>query len=660
MSIHQPQHGPDNDNPPESILGDADAFMQKLKDNMKNMTAEQVDQLLLDLERSAQAPDRSIEIYTDPKLDTFCCAQVPGKKTTNAGEIVDDPSKKTYLIGIPFIFAAGGASKDFLRGEIAHERGHAEWTDFSRCDRFRSLAERDGHDPKHLLQLDNLVEDPRMERLVGGPLRDNQRLQLFEKNRQLIIPNIAQGIAKGKMSPAEQLGFMMKLERLWALHAKELKGTEKPWSLDDLHPRALEEYKKIEPIIAKITGDASLPPMKVNAEVEKLIVDHLWPAMKRLLDEFPPSSQKKNQDEGDEGEEGSTGEPNADQPEEGTGQPKIPEGDPPLNPRDPSSWPDHLKQILQKMIEKHQKRLEKEAKGKKDQAEKNTDAKGKRDDADHLLKKNRDGFEDPKLREEYEEYRKQVIPGTNQMKRVFQRFVPKIIEPQYVYGTKGIRFSVMNLIRRKNTGKEKPLGKRKIPENVALILQVLIDVSGSMYQDRQRIENAVKSCIETCEGSKDHSVAIEILASDNKNIGDDEKYLIKGFDEAYDGRVKSRLMTMLHDFGGDNEDANAINVALPRIVKKKQQMRTEAERIGSLMVFITDSTTQASETRDAADAARQKTPMEGTAITPEPDIAGMVKFHFGQESVIPASVEEFPSAFQQILQRHMAHLKTRE
>jgi len=85
----------------ESILGNSRDFMAQLEARMANADPYEISRLLLDLERYSQNPDRKIEIYTDPELDTFCCGQVPSRTVNSEGKIVEDPVKKTYLIGIP-------------------------------------------------------------------------------------------------------------------------------------------------------------------------------------------------------------------------------------------------------------------------------------------------------------------------------------------------------------------------------------------------------------------------------------------------------------------------------------------------------------------------------------------------------------------------------
>ncbi len=654
-------------------LGDADQFQKDLEANLASANEQEIASYIARLEKYSQANDRTIEVYTDLDLQTFCCGQVPSKIVTSKGEIVEDLQKKTYLIGVPFKYIAGKAPEAFNQGEIEHEKGHAFWTDFGRMKRFETLSRQEGYDPEELRSLDNCIEDPRMERLVGGPRHEGERKLLWEKNRLHIIPNIAQGIRgsedKPQMSPTDQFKFIIKLERLWAIHERDRAGIEKPWSLDDLHPRVREEFEEISPYLEKITGDAVRPSMKVNAEVEKLIVDHIWPAHKRLIEEFPDDGKG----EGD----GKPGDGNSGSQQKGKGKGKrgapseggIPEGEPsPLDPNDPSSWPDDLQKIFQKMKEKHENRLKENAEKQKESTEKQASAKEKKEKEIHELLKQRDGFEDPKLRIKYNEVKEEVAPITGVLKRVFQQFLPKVDEPQYDWGRSGIRFSIKRYVQRLGSGQEKPLGRRKTPEKNALILQLLVDVSGSMYQDKQRIENSVKAVIATCEAAKDHNIFIEILANDQGDACVDGKYIIKSFQDPYDGPTKSRIVEMMVDgqdgkerkFGGSNQDGAAIRVATSRLQRQHQRVRAQADRVGTLAVYMSDSTTQSEDTKKAVEEAREVTPFEGTAITPEGDIPEYVKYHFGKDSLIPKSIEEFPDTIREILERHIKNLKPLE
>lgn len=636
-------------------LGDPYAFRQEIENRAKTATPEQIKGLLLELERFSQTPDRNIEIYTDPELNTFCCAEVPAKKVTQQGKIVNDPKKKTYLIGVPFIYAAGQAPDKFLRGEILHERGHAEWSQFSMFERLQTLARQQGYDKEQIMSLINCVEDPRMERLVGGPRHQHEREQMYEKNRLLIIPSIAKGLEEAQ--PSDQFKFLLKLEALWNIYSKDLKDTPKPWSLDKLNPVVATEFKQIEPVLKRITGDSSMPAMKVMPEVEKLFVDTIWPAQKRIIDQFPPKKEKDKPDKGKGGEE---------KPGEGQG-----ESTEPLDPKNTDKWPPELKKIIDKFKQQHQQRLEQKAEQQKKEAEKIQTEAERLAQAKHELLKARDKFDSPEMRKRYEELSREAAPIIAKLRTIFHAFVPKTTELEEEYGRKGGSYSFPEHIRKMGTGQEEPMGQEEEPEETALVMQLLIDVSGSMYSEKQRIHNAVVTAIAISEACQHSNIFYEILASDHNNVGghtraDGKKaptnlsYLIKGFNEPLDGKTKTRIVTMLDRFGGNNEDGDAIRAALPRLKQEMQKVRNEFDRIGSLMIFISDSTTPSTDTKAATDEARKFTAFEGTAITPEGDIPAQVKYHFGPSSIIPKSMSEFPTAMQKILQRNISHLKPRQ
>ena len=123
----------------------------------------------------------------------------------------------------------------------------------------------------------------------------------------------------------------------------------------------------------------------------------------------------------------------------------------------------------------------------------------------------------------YNEIYNEVRAVSQQIKRLFARFLPKVDEPSYEWGKKGIRFDTKRYVKRMGTGYESPMGRRETPEKNAFVLQILVDVSGSMY-DGVRINNAVKACVAICEAAKEHNIFIEILASDHENVGNNDKY----------------------------------------------------------------------------------------------------------------------------------------
>lgn len=622
-------------------------FEEGMNLRAETTTPEQIIDTLTELERYSQSPDRTIEVYTDPRLDTWCCAEVPAKRITPEGEIVDESGKKTYLIGVPLRYLAGRASNEFMLGEICHEQGHALYSDFGRMTRLRVLAHNEGYDPKEILATDNCCEDPRQERVYGGPTHPVQRKLLFEKNASCIVPNIAMGLPT--MSPPDQFRFLLKLEGLWAVYSKdfeEIGVTEKPWKLENLSPDVVEEYQKVAPVLSEITGDHQRPAIKISAKVEQMMVNDIWPAQKRLIDKYPARPGEGKKGGGKCGQPSPGGEPGEDAH---------------FNPADPSTWPEHLKPILQKFMRLHQQRLEKKAESAKNEAERKKIADEQREKALHAIQKSRDGFEDPKMRALYDARKNRLRPQILHMKRVYQSQLPEITEPEKQYGRRGKNFSVTRLIRRFGTGHEQPLGKNVDVEKVGLVLQIEVDVSGSMKKG-ERIQNAVDALIITGEAAEDRPIAFEILAHDDKNFTTENvgwSYVIKAFDEPWDGKVKTRVIAMLTAFGGENQDAAAIRAGLPRIKRQIKKMRAEADRTGALIIYISDSETKEEDTRKAAEESRRVVPLEGTAITSEPEIAAQVKFHFGPDSLIPPNVQAFPTTFQKILQRHLVHLRSR-
>lgn len=620
-------------------------FEQGLKTNLeKGVSKAAIAELIGFLERRSQTTDRTVEIYTDPNLETYCCAMVPTKKVLADGKIVEEKDKKTFLIGIPLMHLMGLAPKPFLLGEIQHEQGHARWTDFKMFDKCKSAATAEGYNPRDLFSLLNCWEDARMERIVGGPMHRPERKLLFEKNSRWIVPNIALNLPK--MSPVEQFMMLIKVERLWEIYAQDwvdigVDVREKPWKREDLNEDVQRLYAELEPIIAEVSGSSVLPAMRNNEKVEKYLLERLWPALKELIDKYP---QKEGGGIGGKGLKS------------GIGSGEMPEEDEHFDPENPETWPDELKKILRRFIEKHEQKLVKESEDKAAENERNKIRQAQRNDLKHALQKRRDGIDSPAAREKYLKFMQELRPLVTQMERVFDRYLPKVSDEEDLYGRKGKSFSVKHFVARYGSGHEKPMVYKGVPEQKGLVLQILVDVSGSMAGDR--IQNAVKACLVACEAAQGRNIHIEILANDEENLTTSEDYIIKGFEEKYSGKIKQRLVEMIDRFvNKGNQDAAAILAAMPSMEKKMKRVRAEMDRMSGLTIFISDSTTQENATREAAETSRKKIPFEGTAISPESEIAKMVRAHFGEKSIIPRSVQEFPQAFKTILERHIRNLR---
>ena len=636
----------------ESFFGDHEAFLKEIRERAKEATPEQVEQTLRGLEYLASHPDRMVEVYTDPELETFCCGQIPAKTTDDDGDVIADPRKRQYLIGVPFLHIAGQAPEVFLRGEIAHELGHALYTDFIRRESFANIAESEGYDPKEILDLDNCIEDPRMERVVGGHNHPVDKRALLEKNKLLIIPSIASGITK--MTPTEQFRFLLKLEGLWSINGDAFKDAERPWKKADIHPKVRQVVADIKTVLDRITGTAEKPPMKISGDYQKAFLEEIWPVYKQLIDEFPDEERKKEggKKRGASSQKSQEGKQGDDKQEGGEGTDFDPEAGN-FDPKNQDGWPPELQKFFKKMVEKHERRLTQKAEQAKHRKAERNAKEESHEQAKHELLKKRDGFEDPEAREAYNRLSAEVRAVKLSIERIFKKFFPKAKEHEEEWKRTGKRFDVKRMVRHYGTGLERPMGQREHPQEIGFLLQILVDVSGSMYSKKERIQNAVKACIALSEAAEDTNVSVEILASDDSNVKENEQYCIKSFEDRFTGKTKARVVGMLQKFGGDNKDADAILAALERLHKKKAQKRSEYDRIGSLMIFITDSETDEAEKTGAIKKARAETPLEGLAVTKEAGVAGTVRKYYGQDSIIPKSIDELPEAIREIVGRHV-------
>ena len=256
------------------------------------------------------------------------------------------------------------------------------------------------------------------------------------------------------------------------------------------------------------------------------------------------------------------------------------------------------------------------------------------------------------------QFTSELRPEILQVQRLLKKYLPTVADPEWEYSVRGKNFSTAAYVSRYGSGYEKPMLRKGDLEQKGLLLEIMLDISGSMSGDR--IINAVKACLVVLEASKEVNIDIEILASDHQTFLDKPEYIIKALGEKYDGQVKQRLIGLINQCLGNNNDAAAIWAALPRIEIGMRRMRNQMDRSTGLSVFISDSTSQSQNTRQAAENMRKKIPFEGMVISNDPEIAKMVRSHFGENSVVPTDVKVFPRAFQTILERYIRNLREKD
>ena len=675
-------------------FGDDKKFMAELVERSKTATREDVAYLINTLNRLASTSNREVIVIPDKhKNASFSCSEHAAKTINNKGEIVEDPDKKLYIIGVPAIFLLGQAPINFLKGEIQHEKGHAIYTDFSMMEKLATLAKSEGYPPSTTTTLLNCIEDPRMERYVGGPINEGSRKQLFEKNNTFIMPNIMEVVRKDyKGSLAQQLNLLIKLEMLWNLHKLDIgeDNVAKPWDINNVNPLVLEIYKKIYPDLVRIIGAIEKRGMSVSQDIYETIKKQIWPEYKKVLDydkEHKPEKGEGEEGEGEgeegegEGEEGEGEEQDGEEQEgqegkEGNKRPKEgkPSNKPPkpgqyhnnnLDPLNLNKWPKPEAQLHIEAKKKYDNEKEAEARRKKEESKNSEQNKDKLDQELHNLLKKKDGFENPEDREAYYKMVKEIAPAIHAIRQIFNTYIPKNIDSENEWGRKGKTFNVKRYVQKIKSGEEKPLGRKNVPEEKAFILQIIIDKSGSMSEGgasatggNNRIQEAIKATAAIVEAAEGFPIELEILVSDDFNVSNRPEYCIKSFNQRMDGKLKADLMRKPQEDMKNNKDDESILVALPRIKKVLSAKSAEVDRVKALTIFITDSTTLDDATKAAVDFFRsQHIGLEGTIIEPDPKTVGCVKKHFGEDSIIPSSFEEFPTALKNIIKRYVKGLK---
>jgi len=608
--------------------------LSRLREIVKFMTPEKIRQKVEKLNRRIKMVGQSheVEVAVDPTAHTWSCVRIPRKQVLHDGSVVDT-NYFHYIIVMPYEHLAI-EDEDFILGELRHEFGHALYTDWRLWESLGKQVESEGYPKQGISSLINCLEDPRMEHVSVFPKHLEGYIQqwFWNKNKQLILPNIGGHMAEDH--PASQFDFLIKLYSLWQIHAKNADEENiLPWDdIKSLHPRVQELWERVRPEVERIVGIGgfSRPEMR-SSEIKKTIEQVIWPAKKALIDEFGAPPENPN-------------------PEPGHGD------GPPGDPDNIDNLPPEVQKFINQKIEQYKKKIEGE---KQAQIERNKEAeKANQEIAKKKQKRQEkeDGIRNPESRKKYNELKKEGGVVEQRMGRIFEKYFPKIAYPKDTYGRKGKKYSAREHLRRYGTGLEKPMATPNVPEKAGFILQLIIDVSGSMYHGR--IDEVVKTVIGILEASKDYPIYIEVLASDDKNGGIDERYILKSFDEEFSGasggRVKEKLVGALKEFGGDNKDAESLKWAIPRIERKKKELVSQYDKIAALTIFLSDAEMEGQQDPNVVNELRRKVPILGGCIENNPAIKNAVQKAYGpigEGSFCPDSLHEFPNEIEKILRK---------
>lgn len=619
--------------------------MKALAERAKMLTPEQIREKVALLNRKVKLTGVSheVEVAVDPSIHTWACARVPKKQVRSSGDVVET-NYFHYIIVLPYEHLAI-EDEAFVLGELRHELGHALYTDWQMNGRLSELAQTQGYPAENMGSLLNCLEDPRMERVSTMPARSNGYVKdwFWAKNKTFILPNIGNAISE--QHPVSQFDFLIKLYSLWQNHAQNAEAENiEPWDgINNLHPKVQELWGEIKDELEKIVGVGaySKPESRAYA-IERSIRDIFWPAKKKLIDEFgqaPGEDQKSS---------------------EGSG-----ENDQPGNPDDIENLSPEVQKLINGTIEQYKKAIEQ-------QQQQQIEHNKKAEEENQLIKKKQherqqktDGIRSPEARKQYVQLKKDSVVVEKHMRRLFEKYFPKIAFPRDTHGRRGKKYNMREHLKRYGTGLEKPMATPNTPEKSGFILQLIVDISGSM--SGKRIEEAVKTTIGVLEAAQEYPIYIEILASDDKNCDSDgidrDKYVLKAFNEdfggASGGRIKERLVATLSHCGSGNDDVASIRAAIPRIERQKKRLAADYEKLAVLTIFLSDAEIAGQQDPQVVNELRRKVPILGGCIEPDASIKAAVEAAYGpigEGSFCPDSLAGFPQTFEKILRKKIRNL----
>ena len=663
--------------------------MNLLLEKAKAMTPEQIRVKLGKINERIQLGGHTheIKVAIDPSIHTWACCRIP-KEEAIKGEIVRESGQYLYIIIMPFEHIAIEDDAVIL-GELRHEVGHALYTDWKLLKTLGEWVKAQGYPQEAMGSLLNCLEDPRMEHVSVYPLsREGYVRQLFwAKNKALILGNIGRGIAS--MHPVSQFDFIIKLYSLWALHAKNAEEEKiDVWDgFEDLHPDVLAAWEKIRPAIEKVVGvgAATVPEMRsylIEESVRKLI----WPHKKELIDKYgvqlvedPPPGRpggepgKPPPPGGEPPPPGGEPPPPGGEPPPPGGEPPPPGGEPPppgtprrpgtpvephnqpRDPNDPTLSPEE-RELLKKLIDEYKKKIDEEAKGQIEQIRKAEEENKKIEKERDKRFAKVDGLDSNEVRKKYNELSREAAVVKRGMSRLFEKYFPKIAYPKDTFGRRGKEYDHREHLKRFGSGFEKPMATPNIPEKSGFVLQIIVDVSASM--NGSRIEKVIQTVVGILEAAQDYPIHIEVLASDDKHGGIDERYILKSFNEEFDGatggKIKERLVGALTSFGGDNKDAASLRWAVPRVIKERERLRADYENISALVVFLSDASVPGQQDPNVVNQLRKKVPILGGVIEPDPLIKECVQLAYGpvgEGSFCPDTLAHLSNAFEKVIRK---------
>ena len=258
----------------------------------------------------------------------------------------------------------------------------------------------------------------------------------------------------------------------------------------------------------------------------------------------------------------------------------------------------------------------------------------------------------------YNEHRQKVEQYIKQLVKDIERTFPPKKELGWTSGKpRGARIDAKKLAREVATEHGHFFKSREIQETRTAAFTLLVDISGSMY-NQSRIPSALEAAVMMAEAFSRKDIPFEILVFAGHPLE------LKKFSEDYKGIAKKKMIGILtpdqeSDFYGATDAGFSLDWAAKRL-----ERRSLEEGIPGCLIMVTDGQPEPVsehsgaewDLREISEKWQEKFPVIGIGIGSE--IAGSIQNYFGKDfSVAEADVSKLPNRLLEVLKNQFSRIK---
>lgn len=588
-------------------------------------------------------------------------------------------------------------SEDFDFGVLRHELSHIHHSDYQVVVEVSEAAKKEGYRPMDVFMIYNSWEDGRSNALeADGSPRARYRLGTYLKE------DIAESLLKDfKDKPLSiQYGLLC-----WA------KGAEpfiEGFDFEDMkakikEPRVLEALAKTDEVLADYLKTAN-----GRKAFKEILWEKGWPVFKELVDHDIENKAKKKHEEskagnqpkpepgqspeaGDQPQPENGGDETPKEKDETQGAGAQPEKEPwdDLSEAEKNAYREEAREELseeeKEIVVKLQPKsmpieeqpdgtitvqiepvapedleaaeAEEAANAAAEAAAQETIKENKGEVAKNLkdaldkLKERTTGLPEG-AREQYAKYYAEVRKYVDLLAEKLDKVFPPQKEAKWQGGyQRGKKIDAKSLAREIPIGRGKFFERKDVPEIREAAFSLLIDVSGSM--NNEKIHSAVKAALLMAEALSKKGVPFEILAFNRRF------FELKQFEDQYAGAQKLALMGLLREVHGPDATYNDDGFAVDTAARRLQKRLLENDAQGALIVFSDGQPAPGPEHNGMewelggiVQKWSRQLPLIGVGIGP--GMEETIQAYFGKNGLPVPDIDKLPRALLNILEKQVA------